>query len=75
MSRVAAIGAHTRVAGYAMAGVQVLAVDDAAEAHAAWDALGRDVGCLLLTATARAALQERLPERPDVLWVVMPDVE
>lgn len=75
MSRIAAIGPQTRIAGYAMAGVQVLVAEDAEGAHAAWDGLGGDVACLLMTSSAHAAVQERLAERPDLIWAVIPDVE
>jgi vacuolar-type H+-ATPase subunit F/Vma7 len=75
MSRVAAIGEETRVAGYAMAGVHVLAAEDADGACAAWDALPGEVGCVLLTPSARAALEERLAERSDVIWVAMSDAD
>jgi vacuolar-type H+-ATPase subunit F/Vma7 len=75
MSRVAAIGEEARVAGYAMAGVQVLTAEDASAACAAWDTLAGDVGCVPLTPSARTALDERVSERPDVIWVVMPGVD
>ncbi len=75
MSRVAAIGEETRVAGYAMAGVQVLAADDADSARAAWETLSGEVGCVFLTPSARAALAGRLAERSDVIWVVMADAD
>ncbi len=75
MSRVAAIGEAARVTGYAMAGVKVLPAADPAAARAAWDGLPDDVGCVLLTPSARVALAGRLDERPDVIWAVIPRVD
>ncbi|HSD79550.1 MAG TPA: hypothetical protein VLB47_02775 [Solirubrobacteraceae bacterium] len=72
MSRAAAIGEEVRVAGYALAGVDVRAAEDAAAARAAWDALGDDVACVILTPAAHAALAGELDRRPFVVWAVMP---
>ena len=71
MTRAAAIGEDVRVAGYALAGVEVHAVADGAAANAAWDALAVDVAGLILTAMARDALGERLHERPYLVWAVI----
>jgi vacuolar-type H+-ATPase subunit F/Vma7 len=60
MSRVAAIGRSTRLAGYALAGVEVLDVRDAAATRAAWEGLPPDVAVVLLTAEARRALPDPL---------------
>jgi hypothetical protein len=73
VSRAAAIGEDLRLAGYALAGVEVLAAEDAAQALGAWDRLPGDVACLILTAAARAALGARLDERPQLVWTVMPE--
>lgn len=72
MSRVAAIGADVWLAGYALAGVEVLAADDAAAAIAAWERLPDDTACLILTAGARAAIGPRLAQRPRLVWAVVP---
>lgn len=71
MSRVAAIGEDLRLAGYAMAGVQVLAAEDAGAVTRAWEGMPSDVACLLLTPAARAALGTRLGERADLVWTVV----
>lgn len=73
MSRAAAIGEDLRLAGYALAGVEVLAAEDAAQALAAWERLPSDVACLILTAASRAALGARLAERPQLVWTVVPE--
>ena len=73
MSRVAAIGEEVRLAGFALAGVAVCGAVDAAAARAAWERLPDDVSVLIVTARAAAALAPSLPERPHVLWAVMPD--
>jgi vacuolar-type H+-ATPase subunit F/Vma7 len=72
MSRAAAIGEAVRVAGYALAGVEVHAADDGDAARAAWDRLSPEVACVILTPAAHAALGARLHERNDVVWAVIP---
>ncbi len=72
MSKIAAIGEELRVAGFALAGVEVFPVEDAGEAMAAWEAIGPEVGLLLLAPGAAAALADRLPERKDLLWATLP---
>ncbi|HVP01026.1 MAG TPA: V-type ATP synthase subunit F [Solirubrobacteraceae bacterium] len=72
MSRAAAIGEDVRVAGFALAGVDVHAAEDADAARAAFDQLPPDVACLILTPAARGALTERLAQRPSLLWVEVP---
>lgn len=72
MSRVAAIGEVRRVAGFALAGVDVYVAESPEAAHAAWSALGEDVGLVVLTPLAAAGLEERLSEREDLLWVTLP---
>lgn len=73
MSRAAAIGEDVRLAGYALAGVEVLAAGDEVEALAAWDRLPGDVACLILTPAAETALRSRLAERPRLVWAVVPE--
>jgi vacuolar-type H+-ATPase subunit F/Vma7 len=73
MSRIAAIGEAERLRGFAFAGVQVVAVDHPEAARTAWRGLAEDVGLVILTPTAHAALEdERLDQRHERLWVVLP---
>jgi vacuolar-type H+-ATPase subunit F/Vma7 len=71
VSRIVAIGSELDLAGYALAGVEVLAADDPDGARQAWEGLGPDVGLLLLTHEARRALPDRVEDR-DMLSVVLP---
>jgi vacuolar-type H+-ATPase subunit F/Vma7 len=71
VSRVVAIGGELELAGYALAGVEVVVADDADTVRRAWSALGGDVGLVLLTAHARRSLPEAL-HGGDVLWVELP---
>ena len=73
MSRVAAIGDEMRLAGYRLAGVDIYPASSADECRTAWTRLAADVGLLVLTGDACAALEPRLSERPQLLWVVTPD--
>ena len=73
MSRIVAIGERERVRGFALAGVHVAAADDAPAARAAWRELPADVGLVILTPEAHAALAvERLQQPNQRLWVGMP---
>ena len=72
MSRAAAIGEDVRVAGYALAGVEVHPAEDAQGCQEAFDRLPQDLACLILTPAARTALGARLLERPSLLWVEVP---
>ncbi len=71
MSGVVALGAASRLEGFVLAGVTVLSTDDAGP-EAAWDRLPDDTALLVLTPAARAALADRLRERPRLLWTVLP---
>jgi vacuolar-type H+-ATPase subunit F/Vma7 len=73
MSRVAAIGSASGVAGFALAGVEVHEADTPEAAHDAWNELGEDVGLVVLTPQAAVDLEQRLPEREDLLWVTLPE--
>lgn len=73
MSKVAAIGSARRVAGFALAGVDVRIAEDAQAARTECDGLGRDVGLLILTPDAAAALETRLSGREGVVWVTLPE--
>ncbi|MFP4634418.1 MAG: hypothetical protein ACLFRD_01035 [Nitriliruptoraceae bacterium] len=71
MSRVVALGETSRVEGYALAGVTVLATDrDGVDR--AWQRVPDDTGLLVLTPTAAADLEARLASRPGLLWTVIP---
>ena len=72
MSRIVAIGRETALAGYALAGVEVLEADDPGAVRRIWSELGGDVGLVLLTAESRRALADRIAGR-DVLWAVLPE--
>jgi vacuolar-type H+-ATPase subunit F/Vma7 len=72
MSRAVAIGERVRVAGYALAGVEVHAAQDADAALDAWERLPADVACVILTPAAWAALGKRLDDRRDLVWAVLP---
>jgi vacuolar-type H+-ATPase subunit F/Vma7 len=73
MSRAAAIGERARTIGYALAGVEVLHADDAEAARAAWASLDPDVGLVLLTPVAFAALEDALATQPWRAWVLLPE--
>jgi len=73
MTAVVAIGEEQRLAGFALAGVDVRAAGDERSAREAWDALGREVGLRILTPQAEAALGPRLSEREDLVWVSLPE--
>lgn len=70
--RVVAIGEPDRLAGYALAGVEVLPARSAAAATAAWRALPAEVGLVLLTPRAAEALVESRDGPSAPLTVVMP---
>jgi hypothetical protein len=72
VSRAAAIGPESLLAGYALAGVEVLPAADEAAVHGAWEALPADVGFLILAPFALTVLGDRLSERPEILWVTLP---
>lgn len=71
MSRVVAVGEWARVAGFVLAGVTVLATDRDGP-DGAWARLPDDTGLAILTPDAAEALEDRLAERPRVLWTVTP---
>lgn len=73
MSRIAAIGSARRIAGFALAGVDVHPSESAEDAQAAWEELEPDVGLLVLTPEAAAALETRLSEREGVVWLTLPE--
>lgn len=73
MSGIVAIGGARRLAGFALAGVDVRVVEDVQALQDAWDGLGRDVGLLILTPEAATALEQRRSEREDIVWVSLPE--
>lgn len=71
------MGERARVAGFALAGAEVVPVEDPADVLVAWGGLATDVDVVILTPAAAAALGELLdaPPRPGrALPVVLPEV-
>jgi len=73
MSRVVAIGEERRVAGFALAGVDVRPAETADAVVGEWAGLEGDVGLLVLTPAAAAALEGRRSEREESVWVTLPE--
>ena len=71
MSRIVVIGERQAVAGYRLAGADVVEAEDAEAARAAWAALPDDTGLVLVTASARGALGDR-PDGRRLLLAVIP---
>jgi vacuolar-type H+-ATPase subunit F/Vma7 len=69
---VVAIGEAARLAGFALAGVDVRAAEDEVSANRELDRLEEHVGLLIITPAAGHALRERLAKREDVVWVTLP---
>lgn len=72
MSRIVGIGWAPALAGYALAGVEVLDATDPELVRRQWDGLDDDVGLVLLTAEARRALPGPI-EAGERLWIALPD--
>ena len=72
MSTVVALGRDHRLVGFVLAGVRVVDAETEAEIERAWDDLDDDVGLVILSADAAAALRPNLADRPDVLTVELP---
>ncbi|MEU9239572.1 hypothetical protein [Streptomyces sp. NPDC048385] len=73
MATVAAIGAHVRVSGLALAGVDVRVAEDPDAVRRAWRTLPDTVGLVILTAEAARALGNvGAPDPSRPLTVVMP---
>jgi vacuolar-type H+-ATPase subunit F/Vma7 len=72
MSRIAAIGRWTELAGYALAGVEVVDAGDPGAVRLAWDGLEDDVAVVLMTGEARRSLPDPLLPL-DRLWAVVPE--
>lgn len=69
-SEIVAIGNAGELLGWAVAGVRLVEAATADEVRETWGALDADVGLVVLTSAARAALPARLERGP--LWVVLP---
>jgi vacuolar-type H+-ATPase subunit F/Vma7 len=73
MSTVVAVGEARRLAGFALAGVDVRAAESTPAVHDVWERLEGDVGLLILTPQSEAALEGRWSEREDIVWVALPE--
>ena len=67
-----AIGEATALAGYALAGAELLEARDRAAVVAAWEGLSGDVGLVVLSAQARGCLPEQL-DAGGRLWLSLPE--
>jgi vacuolar-type H+-ATPase subunit F/Vma7 len=72
MGRVAAIGEHTAVSGYALAGVLALPAEDDEAVRDAWSGLPDDVQVVILTDRAARTLGDVRTAKLLPLTVVMP---
>ncbi len=63
MSRIAALGRWADLAGYALAGIEVVDARDPDAVRRAWDGLPDDVAVVILTAEARRCLPDPLVPR------------
>ena len=70
MSSVAAVGRWTELAGYPLAGVEVIDARTQEAVRRAWDSLPDDVALVLLTAEARRSLPDPLLPRPRLRAVI-----
>lgn len=71
MGRVAILGEEVRIQGYGLAGLLLVGADDPAAVRAAWAALAPDVGAVILTLAAAAALGDAVAD-DDRLVAVTP---
>lgn len=72
MSRIVALGEAENVEVFAMVGVDVVAVSDAAALRRTWADLRDDVGLVILTRSAARMLGRSLHDAGHPLWAVMP---
>lgn len=72
MGTVVAIGEQLKVQGWRLAGVVVLAAEDAPSVQRSWEGLDDGVAVVILTPTAAEVLGERLDGRASPLVVVLP---
>lgn len=71
MSRIVALGEAENVEVFAMVGVDVVAVSDAAALRRTWVGLRDDVGLVILTRSAAQMLGRSLHDAGHPLWAVM----
>ena len=71
MAHVAVIGARTAVQGYGLAGALVRVAEDPDAVRRAWTTLPADVGVVILTGPAKAALLGHLDTVTGPLIAVM----
>ena len=72
MSRAIAIGDGLELAGYALAGVHVSGASTDSEVLSAFEALPDDSTLIILTTNAHAVLVDRLEERSELVYTVLP---
>jgi vacuolar-type H+-ATPase subunit F/Vma7 len=72
MRRIVVLGEASRVRGFRLAGATVVEAAGPAEVATAWNALPSDTVLLVLTADAAAVVRDQLPERPRLVWAVLP---
>jgi vacuolar-type H+-ATPase subunit F/Vma7 len=72
MSTIVALGEDDRLAGFALAGAEVIEAATEAEIRRAWDDLDPDVGFVIMSARASQVLEPLLGDRSDVLTAVLP---
>jgi vacuolar-type H+-ATPase subunit F/Vma7 len=69
---VVALGSGHVLDGFALAGASVVNATTDDNLVRAWEALGEDVGLVILSTEAARILDSHLQNRPDVLTVVVP---
>ena len=72
MSRAVAIGRDPRLAGYALAGAEVIPADGPAAVAAALEGLPADVALVILDADVEDAARAALGRRPGMVWCSLP---
>jgi len=71
-SRIVALGAHRLLQGFTLAGVELVRAETAPEVRESFAALDARVAVVILTIAAHRAAADLLPDRPEVLWTVLP---
>jgi len=72
MTTVAVLGEPVRTSGYGLVGAQLLIATTPDEVRRCWQELSAEVGVVLLTPAAAAALGPQVLESTAVLTVVLP---
>lgn len=72
MSRAVAIGSDVRLAGYALAGVEVIDAADAGTVTRLLEGLETDVGLVILDKDPDAGMLAVLRRRPGTVWCSLP---